>query len=198
MKKFIVLLALIIFTQNPANAADSVNAGDLVLSAGWSRASTGVKRPGAAFLSITNTGSADDRLIAAHTPAAKRAELHHHTMKNGVMKMRQVKALDIPGRDMTMLKPGSFHIMLFQLKSMLKEGDMFPMSLTFEKAGIVKIIVHVAKAGSRKAHELSAKHIQDMKSQDHMKHGDTLETENYFDDNGVEIGRRSKTSLPKD
>jgi copper(I)-binding protein len=199
MKKLIVLLAVIItFTQNPANAADNVNAGDLVLSAGWSRASTVMERPGAAFLSIANTGSADDRLIAAHTPAAKRAELHHHTMNKGVMKMRQIKAMDIPEGDTTMLKPGSFHIMLFQLKSMLNEGDMFPMTLTFEKAGNVTIMVHVAKAGSRKAHESGAKHLQDIKSQDHMKHSDTLEVENYLDDNGGVIGRRSKSSLPKD
>lgn len=173
MKKFIALLALIIFNQNPANAVDSVNAGDLVLSAAWSRASTGMERPGAAFLSITNTGSADDRLIAAHTPAAKRAELHYHTMDNGVMKMRQVKAIDVSAGHVTMLEPGSFHIMLFELKSMLKEGDIFPLSLTFEKAGNATIMVHVAKAGSGKAHEHSAKHLQDMKSQDHMRHGDT-------------------------
>jgi copper(I)-binding protein len=173
MKEIIALLALIIFNQNPANAVDSVNAGDLVLSAAWSRASTGMERPGAAFLSITNTGSADDRLIAAHTPAAKRAELHHHTMDNGVMKMRQVKAMDVSAGDITMLEPGSFHIMLFELKSMLKEGDIFPVSLTFEKAGNATIMVHVAKAGSGKTHEHSAKHLQDMKSQDHMRHGDT-------------------------
>jgi copper(I)-binding protein len=173
MKKFIALLALIIFTQNPANAVDSVNAGDLVISAAWSRASTGMKRPGAAFLRITNTGSANDRLIAAHTPAAKRAELHYHTMDNGVMKMRQVKAMDVSAGDVTMLEPGNFHIMLFELKFMLKEGDMFPVSLTFEKAGNATIMVHVAKAGSGKAHEHSAKHLQDMKSQDHMRHGDT-------------------------
>ena len=173
MKNFIALLALIIFTQNPANAVDSVNAGDLVLSAAWSRASTGMKRPGAAFLSIINTGSADDRLIAAHTPAAKRAELHYHTMDNGVMKMRQVKAMVVSAGDITMLKPGGFHIMLFELKSKLKEGDMFPVSLTFEKAGNATIMVHVAKAGSGKARDHRAKQLKDMKSQDHMKHGDT-------------------------
>ena len=173
MKKFITLLALIIFTQNVANAADRVNVGDLVLSAAWSRASTGMKRPGATFLSITNTGSADDRLIAAHTSAAKRAELHHHIMDNDVMRMRQVKAIDVNAGAMTVLKPGSFHIMLFELKSMLKEDDMFPVSLTFEKAGKATIIVHVGKAGAGKAHNHSAKHSQDMKPKDHMKHGDT-------------------------
>jgi copper(I)-binding protein len=146
-------LSLIIFTQSPANAADSVNAGDLVLSAAWGRVSTGMKRPGAAFLSITNTGSTNDRLIASHTPAAKRAELHQHIMDNGVMRMRQVKAIDVPTGAMILLKPGSFHIMLFELKSMLNDGDMFPLTLTFEKAGNATIIVHVAKTGSGKAHE---------------------------------------------
>lgn len=166
-------MTLVIFAQSPANAADSVTAGDLVLSAAWGRASAGMKRPAAAFLSITNTGSADDRLIASHTPAAKRAELHHHIMDNGVMRMRQVKAIDIPAGVMTLLKPGSFHVMLFELKSMLNEGDMFPLTLTFEKAGNATINFDVAKAGSGKAHEYNAKHSQDTKPQDHMKYGDT-------------------------
>ena len=172
-KKFTALLTLIIFTQSAANAADNVNAGNLVLSAAWSRASTGIKRPGAAFLSITNTRSVDDRLIAANTSAANRAELHHHIMDNGVMRMRQVKAMDVPAAAMTKLMPGSFHIMLFELKSMLKEGDMFPISLTFEKAGNATIIVNVAKAGSGNAHNHSSKFSQDMKSKDAMKHGKT-------------------------
>jgi len=175
MKKIIVLLALIVFSHNPANAADDISLGDLVLSAAWSRASTGLKRPGSAFLSITNTGSADDRLIDAHTPAAARAELHNHTMDNGVMKMRRVQAVDVPAGGMAMLKPGSFHIMLFELTSMLKEGDIFPMNLTFEKAGKTTVMVHVGKVGAGKSHGHStkhkSKHKQDMKSHGHMKHG---------------------------
>jgi len=173
MNRLITFLALILLATSSASAADDVNVGGLVLSTAWSRASTGMKRPGGAYLSITNTGSADDRLIAAHTPAAARAELHHHIMDNGVMKMRHAQAMDVPAGGMTMLKPGSFHIMLFELKSVLKEGDMFPLSVTFEKAGKATIMVHVAKTGARKAHEHSTKHMQDMKPQDHMKHGDT-------------------------
>ena len=165
-------MTLIIFAQSPSNAAENVNAGDLVLSAAWGPASTGMNRPGAAFLSITNTGSAGDRLIASHTPAAKRAELHHHIMDNGVMRMRQVKAIDLPAGVMTLLKPGNFHVMLFELKSMLKEGDMFPLSLTFEKAGNATIIVHVVRTGSGKSHEHNAKHSQDARSQDHTKRGE--------------------------
>ena len=165
MKKFIIFLALIIFTQKLANATDVVKVGDLVLSSAWSRASTGIKRPSAVYLSITNTSSEHGQLTAVHTPTAKRAELHRHFMDNGVMRMRQVDTVEIPAASTTILKPSGFHIMLFNLKFLLKEGDMFPVSLTFEKAGKTTVMVHVAGVGSDKAHK---KH-----DATHMKHGST-------------------------
>lgn len=167
MKKFIILLTLIIFTQDFAVAADVVKVGDLAISSAWSRASTGIKRPSAVYLSISNASSEHDRLTAVHTPTAKRAELHRHFMVNGVMRMRQVDAMEVPAASMTMLKPGDFHIMLFDMKSLLKEGDMFPISLTFEKAGKSTIMVQVAKVGAS-----NAKHLHNMKSEGHEKYDD--------------------------
>ena len=76
IKKYIAFLGLIFFIQNTAAADHVVKAGDLVLSNAWGRASTSIKRPGAIYLSIKNTSSESDWLIAAHTPVAKRAELH--------------------------------------------------------------------------------------------------------------------------
>ena len=46
------------------------------------------------------------------------------------------------------LKPGGYHIMLMGLKQQLKDGETFPVTLTFEKAGAVTTTVHVAKAGA--------------------------------------------------
>ena len=166
-------MILVFFTQKTAIAADLVKAGDLVISSAWSRASTGIKRPSAIFLSITNAGSTHDRLHAAHTPSAKRAELHRHFMENGVMRMRQVDNLNIPATSTTMLKPSGFHIMLFNLKYLLKEGDTFPVNLTFEKAGKATIMVHVAGDGSGKAHKKSNNIFNDLNSKDHKKHNTT-------------------------
>ena len=159
IKKYIAFLTLIIFIQNTATADEVVKAGDLVLTSAWGRASTSIKRPGAIYLSIKNNSSDSDWLIAAQTPAAKRAELHRHFVDNGVMKMRQIKAIEIPATEITLLKPGSFHIMLFELKSLLKKGDALPLSLTFVNAGKVTIKAHVVNIGSRKPDKKSGEHI---------------------------------------
>jgi copper(I)-binding protein len=40
------------------------------------------------------------------------------------------------------------HVMLLRLTQPLKEGQTFPLTLTFEKAGKVDVIVSVAKVGA--------------------------------------------------
>jgi hypothetical protein len=39
------------------------------------------------------------------------------------------------------LKPGGYHVMLMELKQPLKNGDRFPLTLTFEKAGKIEVSV---------------------------------------------------------
>ena len=172
-KKYFVLLTLLIFNQNLANAADVVKVGDLTLTSAWSRASTSIKRPNAVYLSITNSSSTQHRLNGANTPTAKRAEIHRHFMDNGVMRMRHVDFMEVPAASKTVLKPGGVHIMLFELASLLKEGELFPISLTFQRAGKAKIMVQVAKVGAKRAHKHNAKNLHNLKSNVHEKHGNT-------------------------
>jgi len=174
MNKLTAVLAIFLITMTTANAAESVSVGDITISNAWSRATIGAKRPGGAFMTIKNKGGANDRLIAAETTAAGKSELHTHTMTDGVMKMRQVMAIDIPAGGMTMLEPGSFHVMMFNLKDGLNEGDMFPLTLSFENAGQATITVHVGKAGGMMSHDHSAKHMEGMKHQEHMKDEDHM------------------------
>jgi copper(I)-binding protein len=112
----------------------------------WSRAAI-VGHEGAVYLTITDTG-APDTLTNVATPVAATAELHRSFDDNGVMKMRQVPALPIePGKPVT-LAPGGYHIMLMGLKQTLKEGDSFPVTLSFAKAGPVTATATVQKAGA--------------------------------------------------
>jgi periplasmic copper chaperone A len=57
------------------------------------------------------------------------------TMTGMVMKMRPISGVDIPAHKPVMLAPGGMHIMLIGLKSPLKAGQSFPLTLTFAKAG---------------------------------------------------------------
>jgi len=121
--------------------------GALKIDHPWARASAGPARNSAAFMTIHNAGSAD-RLIATSGDVAERVELHTHMMEGDIMKMRQVEAVEVPANAMAELQPGGFHIMLIGLKAPLKEGDRFPLTLTFEDAGEITVEVAVEAISS--------------------------------------------------
>ncbi|MDM5123335.1 copper chaperone PCu(A)C [Aeromonas rivipollensis] len=85
----------------------------------------------AAFMVLKNDADKPVTLTAAASPDAGRAELHTHLHENGVMKMRQVESIEIPARGEAVLKPGSLHIMLFEVGA-LSEDKPFPLTLTLD------------------------------------------------------------------
>ena len=143
MKIFLSAAAFLIASAFGPAAAEDVMAGSLMLHQPWARASIGQAKAGAAYLTIANKGEETDRLIAAETPAAKVAQLHTHLMKDGVMKMRKVEAVEIAPGEPVVFRPGGLHIMMMGLKAPLREGESFPVTLIFEKAGRVEISVTV-------------------------------------------------------
>lgn len=82
---------------------------------------------GAAYLrGIQNKGDQPDRLLSASSPAAARVELHRMALEAGVMRMREVPAIDLPPHTVTPLRHnGPYHLMLMDLKQPLKDGDRF-------------------------------------------------------------------------
>jgi copper(I)-binding protein len=99
---------------------------------------------GAGYLTITNTGPSDDRLVGGSSPVSARLEIHEMSMSGGVMKMRPVTGgLVIPSGQTVTLRPGGYHIMLIGLKSPLRLDDRFTATLQFQKAGPVRVEFHV-------------------------------------------------------
>lgn len=128
------------------HGAMQVTSGDLTVSGAMARFMI-AGRPGAVFLTIDNKGGAD-RIVSASSPLSDRVELHTHSMDNGVMKMRQIEAIDIEANGKTELKSGGLHIMLFNVDPLPENGSMVPLTLNFEKAGAVEIKAMVSdKAG---------------------------------------------------
>jgi periplasmic copper chaperone A len=117
--------------------------GDIAVNDAFARASTGAAKVGAAFMTLRNSGAMADALVGVKSPVAARAELHTHIEDGGIMRMRQVDAIDVPARGSVSLQPGGLHIMLIDLKQPLKQGEAFPLTLTFAKAGTMTIEVPV-------------------------------------------------------
>jgi periplasmic copper chaperone A len=144
-----VFVSTTLFLLTPASAAE-VKAGDLVISQAWSRATPGGAKVGGGYLTIANTGSAPDRLVAVSGDVAGKIDVHEMATTNGVMTMRPVEGgLTIePGKTVT-LAPGGYHLMMMDLKSPLKQGDKVPLTLEFEKAGKVAVTLDVAGVGAK-------------------------------------------------
>lgn len=130
--------------------ADDVTVGSLTLTAPWTRATPPKAPTAGGFLTITNNGSEPDRLIAASSPIAKTVQLHTMEMKNGVMMMHEVEGgIEIPAGGTVTLAPGGFHIMFITLNKSLVEGGTVPVTLTFEKAGSVAVVMDVMAIGAK-------------------------------------------------
>ena len=68
-------------------------------------------------------------------------------MDGDIARMRPVAAIEIAPGAPTVLEPGGLHIMLRGLGRRLVEGETFPLSLTFERAGTVEIEVPIIGMG---------------------------------------------------
>jgi copper(I)-binding protein len=144
---YAVLLSALIAA--PARA-EEVKAGDLVITQAWSRATPKGAKIGSGYLTIENKGTASDRLVGISADIAGKVEVHEMAMNNGVMTMRPLeKGLTIDPGKTVKLAPGGYHLMLFDLKSPLKQGDTLPITLEFEKAGKVKVSLDVQSLGAK-------------------------------------------------
>lgn len=92
----------------------------------------------AGFFEITNHGPAD-RLLAVTSPISDKVEIHTHLKEDGVMKMRKIDGVDLPMGETLTFKPGSYHIMMFDV-ALPENQDDVALTLTYENADAVTII----------------------------------------------------------
>lgn len=143
----LLLLVAVMALAVPAFAHD-YEIGDLTVDHPWARASAGRMTTGAAYMTITNVGGQADRLIGVATPVAERAAMHTVTMDGSVARMRPIQSVAVNAGQPAVLEPGGVHIMLTGLKAPLREGEIFPMTLTFERTGQVEVEVIVFGVGA--------------------------------------------------
>lgn len=168
-----LVFAMPAFAQHPTPAVQPADAvvkiGDLEISGAFSRATLPNAPVAGGFLTIRNTGAADDRLIAAAADIAGEMQLHEMAMDGDVMRMRELPdGIPLPGSKTVVLRPGGLHVMFMDLKQPLVEGTSVPVSLTFEKAGTVTIEMSVGAVGAdAPAHSADASQAH----QQHPPHG---------------------------
>ena len=113
--------------------------GQVEVSDAWMRATAPGQKTAAGYMIIRNKSAQPERLVGGSSRAAAKLETHVSIQDGDIMRMREVKAYDIPAKGSFELKPNGSHLMLVDLKQPLKEGDKVPVVLKFEKSGEVKV-----------------------------------------------------------
>ncbi|KEJ94479.1 hypothetical protein SAMN05444149_11081 [Pseudosulfitobacter pseudonitzschiae] len=126
------------------------DSGDVVVENAWSRASIGVNRPGAAYLTVRNTGNEAVTLTGLTTPLAVMPQIHEtKTNADGVSSMAPAGEMTIDAGESVALEPGGLHAMLMKLQNPMIEGETFPLTLTFSDGGEVTVEVPILGIAAR-------------------------------------------------
>jgi copper(I)-binding protein len=117
----------------------------LTASGAWVREPVPGRTVTAAFVVIENTGATDLQVVSAACDAAGTVELHEMVRSGDMMKMAPVKSIVVPAKGKVELKPGGLHMMLFELKKPLKDGDTVNLTLTTDAGATVHAAAAVKK-----------------------------------------------------
>jgi periplasmic copper chaperone A len=144
MKKIAIATALLVFGVGAA-FAQTYKAGDIEVADPWAPSMTGPKlTSSAAYMRLIDRGTISDQLVSATSPVAQKVELHVFNVENGIYGMHPVQGIRVsPGAASTVLEPGGAHVMLEGLKQPLNAGETFPLTLTFQNAGQLRVEVRV-------------------------------------------------------
>ncbi len=146
---FIAAIVIALWATAPVYGED-VTIGGLKISAAWARATPKAASVGGGYLTITNNGTAPDRLVSGASDVSSRFEIHEMGMDNGIMKMRPLSAgLEIKPGQTIEFKPGGYHLMFVGLNKPLEQGQHIKATLQFEKAGNVTVDFTVEGIGAQ-------------------------------------------------
>jgi copper(I)-binding protein len=121
----------------------------------WARASVQGQKGTGAFMKLT--AAEPMVLLGASSPAAGVTEVHEMKMDGDVMRMRALPQLELPAGQAVELKPGSFHVMLLDLKAPLAKDSTVPLTLRLRNAkGVesrLELVVPVAATAPAGPHK---------------------------------------------
>ena len=160
MNVSIKLSALALAGMLTGVAAGGALAADLEVTHPWVRGTVASQKATGAFMQLTSKGGVS--LVGVASPAASIVEIHEMVMDKDVMKMRPVPRLEVqPGKPLE-LRPGSYHVMLIDLKKPLAKGEIVPITLQVEgrdkKVETVEVNAEVRELTAGAAPAMQHKH----------------------------------------
>ncbi|MGR3540484.1 MAG: copper chaperone PCu(A)C [Hasllibacter sp.] len=147
MKPFAIAAALALAL--PAAAHDYV-LGEIAVGHPFAYATPPGAPVGGGYMVIANEGEADDVLLSVEVQAAVAGtvQLHEMTMRDGVMRMDEVRGgIPLPAGATVALEPGGLHVMFMGLAAPFEAGAAIPATLTFREAGPLEVEFQVVARG---------------------------------------------------
>jgi hypothetical protein len=129
--------------------ADDYKVGSIQIAQPWARATPKGASTGAAYMTVTNGGTAAQHLSCVSSDAVAECQIHEMTMDGGVMKMRPVQGgLEVkPGETVT-LRPGGYHLMLIGLTQPLQPGKSLVATFRVDSGSTVKVTFPIVAIGA--------------------------------------------------
>ena len=121
--KYFLLLMRLLSAVLIVMISCSVNA-ELLTEDGYVRKPIPGRSMSAAFMSIRNTSTDDIVLTSASLEGAGSVEIHAHSHKDGVMRMRQLQQLEIKAGQVVELEPGGLHLMIFGINHLPEKPEL--------------------------------------------------------------------------
>ncbi|MBZ0332415.1 copper chaperone PCu(A)C [Halomonas sp. ANAO-440] len=148
---FLLMLATALSMSAPAMAQE-YRLNDLLITHPFATPSPPSVDHAAVYVDISIASEDPDVLVEASTPVSATVELHDMAMDGSTMRMFPVPQIEVPASTLLTMRPGGgYHLMLLDLVAPLREGDSFPMTLTFAERGEIDIHVRVQSAGDGRA-----------------------------------------------
>jgi copper(I)-binding protein len=147
MKSIAARLALVfLFSTTYCQLA---HAGELLdIEYAWLAEAPPVSKVMAAYMTIENDSQQQRQAVAMVCREFARTEFHRTMEKDGIASMQHQQVLSIPANSKLELKPGGYHVMLFEPARRLLAGDNTGCSMEFDDGTTIGFDLVVKKTSS--------------------------------------------------
>lgn len=100
---------------------------------GWAQATARDATASGAYLTLTNSGEAERKLLKIVSPVSDEVTLHRSSMTSqGMLRMWPLAGLAVEPGETLRMDPDGVHVMFTRLKAPLVEGQKVPLTLKFD------------------------------------------------------------------
>jgi len=96
---------------------------------------------GSFYMTIRNTGGRDK--LVGITASLPKTVIEIHDVRDN--RMVRIEEIPVPAQDAVELKPGSLHMMIFNMPKTIKEGSELLLTLRFKRSGERTVAVRFRK-----------------------------------------------------